>query len=65
MKFLQKNLTASNSGEQIKNAIPCTFRAHAAALKSAATVKYFDTNGIDRTYFALTTSLDPLFNIAD
>ena len=65
MKFLQKDLTASASGEQIKNAIPCTFRAHAAALKSAATVKYFDTNGIDRTYFALTTSLDPLFTIAD
>ena len=65
MKFLQKDLTASASGEQIKNAIPCTFRAHAAAVKSAATVHYLDANGIDKTYFALSTSLDPLFTIAD
>ena len=65
MKFLEKNLTASNSGEQVKQSIPCTFRAHAAALKSAATVKYFDKNGIDRTYFALTTSVDSLFDVAD
>ena len=65
MKFLEKSLTASNSGEQVKQSIPCTFRAHAAALKSAATVKYFDKNGIDRTYFALNASLDPLFETAD
>ena len=65
MKFLEKDLTASNSGEQIKNAIACTFRNHAAAVKSAATVHYLDANGIDKTYFALSTSLDPLFTIAD
>ena len=65
MKFLEKDLTASNSGEQIKNAIACTFRNHAAAVKSAATVHYVDANGIDKTYFALNASLDPLFNIAD
>ena len=65
MKFLKKDLTASNSGEQIKNAIPCTFRNHAAAVKSAATVHYVDANGIDKTFFALNASLDPLFNIAD
>lgn len=64
MKFIEKTLTASASGERIKSAIACTFRAHAAALKSAATVKY-DQNGIDRTFFALTSSLDPLFDTAD
>ena len=65
MKALKKDLTASSSGEQIKSAIPCTFRAHAAGVKSAATVHYTDGVGIDKTYFALTCSLDPLFNIAD
>ena len=65
MKFLQKDLTASNSGEQIKSAIACTFRNHAAAVKSAATVHYVDQNGIDKTYFALKTPVDPLFNTAD
>ena len=65
MKFLEKSLTASSSGEQIKSAIPCTFRNHAAALKSAGTVHYVDKNGVDRTFFALSTSLDPLFDIAD
>ena len=65
MKFLEKNLSASTSGEQIKSAIPCTFRAHAAAVKSAATVHYVDGVGIDKTYFALTSSLDPLFVTAD
>ena len=65
MKALKKDLTAATSGEQIKSAIPCTFRAHAAGVKSAATVHYTDINGIDRTYFALTISLDPLFAIAD
>ena len=65
MKVLKKDLTASTSGEQIKNAIPCTFRAHATAVKSAATVHYVDANGIDKTFFALTTPVDPLFNIAD
>ena len=65
MKALKKDLTASSCGEQIKSAIPCTFRAHAAAVKSAATVHYVDANGIDKTYFALTSSLDPLFTVAD
>lgn len=65
MKFLKKDLTASASGEQVKNAIPCTFRAHAAAVKSAATVHFVDQNGIDKTFFALNTSLDPLFDTAD
>ena len=65
MKALKKDLTASSSGEQIKSAIPCTFRAHAAGVKSAATVHYTDESGIDKTYFALTCSLDPLFTIAD
>ena len=65
MKFLEKNLTASTSGEQIKSAIACTFRAHAAALKSAATVNYLDGNGIDAKFYALNSSLDPLFETAD
>lgn len=65
MNFLEKDLTVSSCGEQVKNAIPCTFRAHAAALKSAATVKYIDENGIDKTFYALFVSTDRLFNIAD
>ena len=65
MKFLKKDLTASSSGEQVKSAIPCTFRAHAAAIKSAGTVHYVDANGIDKTYFALKTPVDPLFDTAD
>ena len=65
MKFLQKDLTASNSGEQVKSAVPCTFRNHAAGVKSAATVHYVDGNGIDKVFFALNSSLDPLFTIAD
>ena len=65
MKFIEKNLTASSSGEQIKHAIACTFRAHAAAVKAAATVHYVDKSGIEKTYFALNSSLDPLFTIAD
>ena len=65
MKFLKKDLTASNSGEQVKNAIPCTFRAHANAIKSAATVHYVDQSGLDKTYFALSVSVDPLFVKAD
>ena len=65
MKALKKDLTASNSGEQIKNAIPCTFRAHATAVKSAATIHYVDTNGIDKTFYALNASIDPLFTVAD
>ena len=65
MKALKKDLTASSSGEQVKNAIPCTFRNHAAAVKSAATVHYMDANGIDKTFFALNVSLDPLFQTAD
>ena len=65
MKALKKDLTASSSGEQVKSAIPCTFRAHAAGVKSAATIHYVDANGIDKTYFALDVSLDPLFETAD
>ena len=65
MKCLEKELTASSSGEQIKNAIPCTFRAHAAALKGAVTVKYTSKAGLDKTFYALNVSLDPLFNTAD
>lgn len=65
MKFLKKDLTASSSGEQIKSAIPCTFRSHAAAVKSAGTVHYTDANGIDKTYFALKSPVDPLFAVAD
>ncbi len=65
MKALKKDLTASSSGEQIKNAIPCTFRNHAAAVKSAATVHYVDQSGLDKTFFALNTSVDPLFTTAD
>ena len=65
MKVLKKDLTTSSCGEQIKSAIPCTFRAHAAGVKSAATVHYVDENGIDKTYFALSVSLNPLFTTAD
>ena len=65
MKFLKKDLTASSSGEQIKQSIPCTFRAHAAAVKSAGTVHYVDSNGIDKTYFALKCTVDSLFTVAD
>ena len=65
MKALKKDLTASSCGEQIKSAIPCTFRAHASGVKSAATVHYTDENGIDKTYFALNSSLEPLFTVAD
>ena len=65
MKFLKKDLTSSSCGEQVKSAIPCTFRAHAAAVKSAATVNYVDESGIEKTYFALDTSLEPLFETAD
>ena len=65
MKFIQKNLTSSTSGEQIKHAIACTFRNHAAALKSAATVHYVDKIGIEKTFNALTTSLEDLFITAD
>ena len=65
MKFLEKALTTSSSGEQVKSAIPCTFRNHAAALKSAATVHYVDGSGLDKNFFALSAPLDPLFNTAD
>ena len=65
MKFLKKDLTAASSGEQIKSAVPCTFRNHATAVKSAATVKYVDQSGIEKTFFALSTAIDPLFTIAD
>ena len=65
MKFIQKSLTSSTSGEQVKSAIPCTFRNHAAALKSAATVHYVDGKGLDKTFNALTTSLEDLFIAAD
>lgn len=65
MKFLKKDLTTSSCGEQIKSAIPCTFRNHAAAVKAAGTVHYVGQSGIDKTFFALNSSLDPLFDIAD
>ena len=65
MKFIRKNLTTSSSGEQIKSAVPCTFRNHAAAVKAAGTVHYVDQSGIERNFSALTTSLDPLFQTAD
>ena len=65
MKFLRKNLTASSCGEQIKSAIACTFRNHAAAVKAAGVVHYVDANGIDKSFNALTSSLDPLFTTAD
>lgn len=65
MKFLEKSLTASTSGEQVKNAIPCTFRNHAAAVKSAATIHYADKSGLDKTFYALNSSLDSLFDVAD
>ena len=64
MKFLEKSLTASSSGEQIKNAIRCTFWAHAAAVKSAATVHYVDKLGVEKTFFAVNTALEPLFTAA-
>ena len=65
MNFLEKSLTVSSCGEQIKNAIACTFRNHAAAVKSAATVHYIGKDGIDKTFYALTGSLDSLFQTAD
>ena len=65
MKFLEKSLTTSTSGEQIKNAIRCTFRAHAAGVKSAATVHYVDAKGLEKTFFALDMSTESLFTIAD
>ena len=65
MKALKKDLTASSCGEQIKSAIPCTFRAHAAGVKAAGTVHYVDQSGLDKTFFALDVSLDPLFTTAD
>lgn len=65
MKFIKKSLTVSSCGEQVKSAIPCTFRAHAAAVKSAATVHYVDKNGLEKTFNALTTSLEDLFIAAD
>ena len=65
MKFIQKNLTVSSCGEQVKSAIACTFRAHAAALKAAATVHYVDKLGVDKSFNALTTSLEGLFITAD
>lgn len=65
MKFLEKNLTVSACGEQVKSAVPCTFRAHAAAVKGAAIVHYMDNNGLEKKFEALTVSLDPLFTIAD
>ena len=65
MKFIKKDLTSSTSGEQIRSAVRCTFRAHAAGVKSAATVRYTDKSGLDKTFFALNCSIDPLFSTAD
>ena len=65
MKMIQKNLTASTSGEQVKSAIQCTFRAHAAAVKAAGVIHYVDKNGLDKKFEALASSLEPLFTEAD
>ena len=65
MQFLKKDLTVSTSGEQIKSAIQCTFRNHAAAVKAAGIVHYLDKNGLEKKFEALTTSVDPLFETAD
>ena len=65
MKFIQKNLTNSTSGEQVKSAIACTFRNHAAAVKAAGIVHYVSDKGLDKTFNAITTSLEPLFQTAD
>ena len=65
MKFIQKGLTSSSSGEQVKQAIACTFRNHAAAVKAAGVVHYLDKNGLEKKFEALTSSLEPLFIEAD
>ena len=65
MRFLEKDLTVSSCGERIKSAIACTFRNHAAALKAAATVRYVNEQGIEKSFFALTAQMDPLFQTAD
>lgn len=65
MKCIEKNLTLTVSGEQVRQAIACTFRAHAGGVKSAATIRYMDGSGIEKTFFALNVSLDPLFAKAD
>ena len=65
MKFLRKDLTSSSCGEQIKSAVACTFRNHAAAVKAAGTVHYLDKAGIERTFSAINSPLDPLFTTAD
>ena len=64
MKFLEKDLTTSTSGEQIRSAVRCTFWAHAAAVKAAATVRYVNEQGIEKSFFAITSSLEPLFEVA-
>lgn len=64
MKFIEKSLTGSTSGEQVKNGARCTFWAHAAAVKAAGTVHYVDQSGLDKTFYALTSSLEPLFEAA-
>lgn len=65
MKFIQKNLTTSSCGEQVKSAIACTFRNHAAAVKAAGVIHYLDKNGLEKKFEALTCSLEPLFIEAD
>ena len=65
MKVLKKDLTPSSCGEQVKAAVPCTFRNHAAAVKAAATVHYVDESGVDKTFNALTSPIAPLFEAAD
>ena len=64
MRFLEKDLTTSTSGEQIRSAVRCTFWAHAASVKAAATVRYVNEQGIEKTFFALNAKMDPLFEVA-
>ena len=65
MKVLKKDLTTSSCGEQVKSAIACTFRNHAAAVKAAGTVRYLNDKGLEKSFVALTAPLDPLFQTAD
>ena len=52
MKFIEKDLTTSNSGEQVKSAIACTFRNHAAAVKATALQASGKTFGFDKFDFS-------------
>lgn len=65
MKFLEKNLTSTSAGDRVKSAVPCTFRAHATAVKAAATVHYVDQAGMEKTFFAIPAGIATLFGVAD